>query len=153
MEEQVKRGPGRPKQEDTLRKGHSSWKPASLNEFTDKEPGYRYRMVNKDPNNLAKKKQEGWETVSGIQSSQTSHEPPPNKIEYGKPLTSVNEGHDWILQRIPEDLAQGRDAYFNAETERRTAGLTAHIKNDLSKEGAGMHGDITISSRKGMQTI
>lgn len=146
--EEVKRGPGRPKQEDALKKGNTSWKPASLNEFSNKEDGYRYRLSRKDPVNLQKKAEEGWETVSAIQSSKTSHEDP-NRIEHGKPLTSVHEGHDWILQRIPEDMAQGRDAYFNAETERRTAGLTAHIKKELGKEGAGAHGDITISSRKG----
>lgn len=152
MEEQVKRGPGRPKQEDSLKKGKSSWKPASLNDFNNKEEGYRYRMSRKDPVNLQKKADEGWETVSAIQSSETSHNSP-DKIEQGKPLTSVREGHDWILQRIPEELAQGRDDYYNAETERRTAGLTAHIKKEMAKEGAGMHGDITISSRKGTQTI
>lgn len=153
MEDQVKRGPGRPaKQEDALKKGNSSWKPASLNEFTDKDPGYRYRMSRKDPQNLSKKSQEGWETVSGIQGSQTSHDDP-KRIEHGKPLTSVHEGHDWVLQRIPEEIAQKRDEYFNGETERRTSGLTAHIKKEMGKEGAAAHGDITISSRKGTQTI
>lgn len=152
MEEQVKRGPGRPRVEEPLKKGKSSWKPASLNEFEGKEDGYRYRLVNKDPVNMSKKAQEGWETVSGVQSSSTEHQDP-QRIEHGKPLTSVREGHDWVLQRIPENLAQERDAYFNAETERRTAGLTAHIKKDLAKDGAGMHGEITISSRKGTQTI
>lgn len=152
MEEQIKRGPGRPKQEDSFKKGNSSWKPASLNEFTNKEDGYRYRMSSKDPKNLSKKAAEGWETVSGIEGSETKHVDP-NRIQHGKPLTSVNEGHDWILQRIPEEVAQGRDAYYNAETERRTAGLTAHVKKEMAKDGAGMHGDITISSRKGTQTI
>jgi len=149
--EEVKRGPGRPKQE-TLKKGYSSWKPASLNTFSDKEPGYRYRMSRKDQDNLAKKEQEGWETVSGIHSSDTAHQDP-NRIEHGKSLTSVTEGRDWILQRIPEELAQKRDEYMNNKTSRRTEGLTAHIKKDLAKQGAGMHGEITISSRKGTQTI
>lgn len=153
MEEQVKRGPGRPPNPETaLKKGNASWKPASLNEFRNKEDGYRYRMVNKDPVNMAKKIAEQWEPISGIQGAATSHENP-NRIEQGKPLTSVNEGHDWVLMRVPEEVALERDAYFNAETERRTAGLTAHIKKDLATTGAGMHGEITISSRKGTQTI
>lgn len=145
MEE--KRGPGRPKQTVPFKKGNSSWKPASLNEFNNKEDGYRYRMSRKDPDNLAKKSQEGWETVSGIQSSTTEHQDT-NRIQDGKPLTSVTEGRDWVLQRIPEELAKGRDEYYNAESARRTAGLTAHIKKEMAKEGAGSHGEITISSRK-----
>lgn len=146
--EQVKRGPGRPKQEDSLKKGNSSWKPASLNEFSDKEPGYRYRMSRKDPNNLSKKRDEGWENVSAINSPQTSHIDP-GKLDNGKPLSSVLEGHDWVMQRIPEEVAQKRDEYWNNENARRVSGLTAHIKKELGKGGAESHGDITISTRKG----
>lgn len=146
--EEVKRGPGRPKQESSFKKGNSSWKPASLNEFYNKEDGYRYRMSRKDPNNLAKKAQEGWENVSGIHGSETKHQDT-GRIDHGTALTSVQEGPDWILQRIPEELAQGRDDYYNNESQRRIAGLTAHIKKELGKDGAEAHGDITISSRKG----
>lgn len=142
MEEQVKKGP------KSLKKGNSSWKPASLNDFINKEDGYRYRMSRNDPANLAKKAQEGWETVSGVNNSDTKHEAT-NRVDHGKPLTSVQEGHDWVLQRIPEELAKERDEYYNNESERRVAGLTAHIKKDLGKEGADTHGEITISSRKG----
>ncbi len=145
--EEAKRGPGRPKQEP--KKGNPSWKPASLNDFTDKEPGYRYRMSRNDPDNLAKKAQEGWENVSGSQSPTTKHIEA-GRIDDGKALTSVLEGRDWVLQRIPEELAQERDVYYNNESERRIAGLTAHIKKELGNEGAETHGDITISSRKGL---
>lgn len=137
-----------------MKKGRSSWKPASLNEFYDKEDGYRYRMSAKTPGNLAKKAAEGWETVSKLQSPNTTHEAT-NRISDGKPLTSVQEGHDWVLQRIPEELARERDDYYNAESERRIAGLTSHLKKGMDREGvnAPIHGDITISSRKGMQVI
>lgn len=145
--EDVKRGPGRPKQETPLKKGNSSWKPASLNDFTNKEDGFRYRMSRKDPNNLAKKAQEGWENVSAISSPNTQHEET-NRLDLGKPISSVQEGHDWILQRLPEELAQGRDEYYNNESDRRVMGLTAHVKKDLGKEGAAAHGEITISSRR-----
>ena len=75
------------------------------------------------------------------------------RIEEGAKLTSIYEKHDLVLQRIPEERALERDAYYNNETERRTAGLTAHIKKDLGKEGAASHGDITISSRNGTNVI
>lgn len=146
----VKRGPGRPKQEP-LKKGKSSWKPASLNQFKNLDPNFRYRMIRKDPENLAKKSAEGWETVSEANDS-VEHEDPAYTGDH-KPLTSVHEGKDWILGRLPNETAEARDEYMNSETERRTAGLTAHIKKDLEKSGAGMHGEITISSRKGTQTL
>jgi hypothetical protein len=135
-----------------LKKGNSSWTPASLLDVANKEPGYRYRWSNKNPDNLSKKNAEGWETVSAIQSP-TTQAVENNYINDGKQLTSVTQKHDCILQRIPEEVALERDAYYNNESERRIAGLTAHVKKDLGKAGAVTHGDITISSRKGTQVI
>lgn len=132
-----------------IKNGRSSWTPASLNEFSGKEDGYRYRMSNKESNNLAKKEQEGWETVTGgtIKHADTG------RIDDGAKLTSVYEGHDWVLQRMPEEVALARDEYYNNEAHRRTLGLTAHIKKDLGKDSAQAHGNITISSRSGTQVI
>lgn len=149
--DEVKRGPDRPEQ-NVLKKGKPSWKPASLNIFDNLEPGYRYRMMRKDPENLAKKYQEGWEAVSGTQSPDTKHQAP-GTIGDHQPLTSVLEGKDWIMGRIPEEVGQARDEYIQTKTDRRTRGLTAHIKKDLAESGAPMHGEITISSRKGTQTL
>lgn len=144
----VKRGPsGSAKLGNTLKKGNSSWKPASVTDVVGKEPGYRYRWSSKDANNLQKKEAEGWETVNGL-SADSVVPVDSNKINDGKKLTSVYEKHDVVLQRIPEELALQRDAYYNNESERRVSGLTAHVKKDLGKEGAEMHGDITISSRR-----
>lgn len=136
-----------------MKKGTNSWKPASLNEFNNKEPGYRYRMVHKDPNNLAKKKAEGWSTVSGVNSSKTVRQDP-NKIEEGA-LTSVSEGKDWILMKLPEDAAKARDEYHNKKSADRIKGLTAHLRKDIGKSGANaeLHGQITIDSKHGTQII
>lgn len=146
--------PGRPPKQSGIKKGKSSWAPASLNEFIDKEDGYRYRMSRNDPANLAKKAQEGWENVSGVQGANTKHVSP-DRINDGANLTSVQQGHDWILQRIPEETAAERDAYYSRETERRVEGLTAHVKKDMREKGgnAPVHGEITISSRMGKQVI
>lgn len=137
---------------ESVKKGKRSWKPASLNEFDNKEPGYRYRMVRKDPDNLAKKESEGWEKVSAIQGSKTEHNDP-QRINEPKRLTSVQEGKDWVLARMPEELAQERDDYYQNETNRRVAGLTAHMKKETAAQGTNTHGNITISSRTGTQII
>ena len=144
---------GRPSIKQTpSKKGFTSWKPASALDVENKEDGYRYRWVNKTPDNLSKKAQEGWETVSGLQAD-SSLNTDNGRIFDGKPTTTVREKHDVILQRIPEELAQERDAYFQNETNRRTAGLTAHIKRDLQANKTTAHGNITISSRSGEQII
>jgi len=135
-----------------LKKGNASWKPASVTDTFNKQPGYRYRWVNKDPDNLAKKQAEGWEVINGLQADKVSATEN-DLISQGSSLTSVFEKKDVILQRIPEEIAAERDSYFNNESDRRISGLTAHVKKDLNKEGASAHGEITISSRKGTQNI
>jgi len=134
-----------------IKKGTSSWKPASITDVINKEPGYRYRWSNKDADNLAKKSAEGWETVSGLQSDSVAPEDP-NRINDGKNLASTFEKRDVILQRIREEDAQERDAYYNTENDRRISGLTAHVKKGTNNQGTSTHGEITISSRKGTQT-
>lgn len=139
-------------QKPELKKGRSSWKPASLNVLNDKEDGYRYRLVRKDPNNLAKKKSEGWEILSGLGGSKTQHESA-GRMNDASQMTSVVEGNDWVAARIPEELAQERDAYFNEMNRKRVTGLTAHLKRDMAKDGVPIHGNVEISSRRGTQVI
>lgn len=149
-----KRGPGRPKSQSEIKKGKPSWKPASVTDVTDKEPGYRYRWSNKMADNLAKKAQEGWETVSGL-TSDGAKAVDDGRINTGQKMTGVNEKHDVILQRIPEELAQERDAYYRDKTQKQTLGLTAHFKNEIRDKGgnAPVHGEITISSLRNNDKI
>lgn len=136
----------------SLKKGNSSWKPANITDVVNKEEGYRYRWVNKDPDNLAKKAAEGWEVVTGLQGDKVTSEGE-LRINDANRLTSTHEKRDVILERIPEELAKERDTYYDKENERRISGLTAHIKADVGKAGGNAHGEITISSRKRTQTF
>lgn len=145
-----KRGPGRPSKNVEMKKGNSTWRPANVDDVFDKEPGYRYRKINKDPRNLARKQAEGWEIISDVAGKKTEMEGGYGRINDGKPLTSVREGFDYVLGRIPEELALQRDAYMNGETARRTASLKRQTEKDLG--GAPTHGSITIE-KKGVRTI
>ncbi len=139
----------------SIKKGNSTWSPANVAEIEGKEEGYRYRKIRKDADNVARKKQEGWEIVSGVNGQSTTAQAGNGRINDGSSLTSVREGTDWILGRMPEEVALKREAHFNGETERRTKGLTAHLKKEMNNKGGGasVHGDITISSRHGTQVI
>lgn len=150
------RRPGRPsKQNDTtMKKGKPTWKPASIVDVVDKDPSKRYRLVNKDPDNMAKKRSEGWEIESGVNVSNAKI-PSDGRAETGNQLTSTYERKDVILMSMPEELAQSRDEYMNEKTRKRTLGLTAHLKREIKDKGgnAPIHGDITISSYRGEQII
>lgn len=146
------RKPGRPKSQSLpeAKKGRPAWKPASVTDVTDKEAGYRYRWSNKSPDNLAKKEAEGWETVSKVTSDKVQ-EVDDRKIHSGKNLSSVHEKHDVVLQRMPEEVAQSRDEYMNNKTQKRTMGLTAHLRKEVG--GAQLHGKITIGSLSGGEQV
>lgn len=148
MNEEIKRGPGRPPREE-MKKGNGTWQPANVLDVFDKEPGFRYRVAEKSPRNIAKKQREGWEIVSAIQSPQTGNNTG-NYVDTGKPLTSVLDGYDFVIMRIPEEEALKRDAYFNNESARRMMALKREAKKDVGD--APIHGSITME-KKGIRNI
>lgn len=148
-EDLEKRGPGRP---PVAKKGKPTWKPANVVDVIGKEPGYRYRLMEKSARNLAKKEREGWEIVSGLSTSPIESGAGYGHIDAGKPLTSVHEGQDYIVGRISEELAQERDAHFNGETARKMSALKRQTRDDLSKSDAPIHGSISIEKR-GVRTV
>lgn len=145
-----KRGPGRPPV--ALKKGNPSWKPANVDETFGKEDGYRYRWINKDEANLAKKKQERWEVVSGIGGQNTTTEAGTGRIDDGKQLTSVRERFGQVLARMPEEDAKQRDNYFNNESARRVKALRKQAQKDLGDADAPIHGSISMEKR-GIRTV
>lgn len=156
---QEKRGPGRPHKEQEIKKGAKSWTPSNLGDLVDKEPGYRYRWVRNDPDNIAKKEAEGWTFIDGTNSPRTKGSYSSNRIDEPKQLTSNPTRRDAIAMRLDDDgedsTAQQRDAYHNQKVELRTRGLFAGTKKDLAaigKDGAPIHGNLT-TERKGVRTV
>ena len=134
------------------KKGNTSWKPASLLDIRGKDPSFRDRIVRKDDANIAKKLKEGWEFVDGTSFSKTEHVDPTGRPDLGKKLTSLQEGHDWVLMRMPEETARARDSYISEETARREMALVKQAKTDFSSDKAPVHGNITIEKR-GVATV
>jgi len=139
------------KNAETLKKGRSTWQPANVLDVFDKEPGYRYRIVEKSPKNVAKKEREGWEIVSAINGAQTSLDQG-NYLDKPKQQTSVLEGYDYVVMRIPEEMAKERDTYFNSESARRMSALRKEAKAEMSKSGGAVHGEITFE-KKGIRNV
>lgn len=136
---------------EQVKKGTRSWTPSNLGDVVDKEPGYRYRWVRKDQDNIAKKLEEQWETVSTL-NDKAAYDFPTGRPNEGHGLSSVVERRDGILMRMPEDIAEQRDAFVNSKTERYTKALRAQARKDLAKEGAVAHGSINIE-HKGVRTV
>lgn len=134
-----------------MKKGNTSWRPSNLGDVLDKEEGFRYRWVRKDDDNVAKKKDEGWEFVSKINSPSTSSIHPAGRPDEPHQLTSNVERRDGVLMRLDDETAKQRDEYVNGLTSRRETGLKLQTQKELKGE-ASVHGNIT-KERKGIKTI
>lgn len=153
----IRRGPGRPKaseQVEPVKKGKRSWKPASVINVAPR-PGYTPRMINKDPDNMARKMAEGWEIESRLNSPQSSQTEGYGRIHDGKPLTTVTERHDCILAWMPDDLVESRREIMQQRTKRLEQALVRDSKRDMAKATGGqgqIHGTIQIEKR-GVKTV
>lgn len=132
---------GRPPK-SAQKKGKPSWKPATAL-TAQKIPGHRTRWVNKDPMNIQRKEAEGWAIVDPNQGLRSEHEHPED-LTSGKPVTSTIEYRELVLAALPEETAQARTEYFEAQTDRQTAALKQKLTDELAEGPAEVHGKITI---------
>ncbi len=138
--------------EPTVKKGKKSWSPSNLGDVQNKEDGFRYRWARKDEDNLAKKREEGWEFVSAVNNPKTKGIHPDSRPDEPHPITSNIERRDSVLMRLDEETGLARDEFINAKTNRSTQALLSQTKQGLSKEGAPLHGSITME-RRGVRTV
>lgn len=110
------------------KKGASSWAPAQKLKVPP-IPGFRQRWVDKDPANVQKKQAEGWDFDNKSEHSYREQQD-------GKNLSTVNEYRELVLMKIPEEVAQERDAYFQAITDRQTIGLKEDLDKQMQSEAA-----------------
>lgn len=138
--------------EPVVKKGKKSWSPSNLGDIIKKEDGFRYRRVRKDDDNIAKKVEEGWQFVNGTTDRSAEAVHPSGRPNEPHKLTSNVEGRDWVAMRLDEETAQARDEFINAKTDRTQQALMSQTKRELGKEGAPVHGSITME-KKGVRTI
>lgn len=154
-----KRGPGRPPKtnEVLMKKGAKSWTPSNLGDLLNKEPGFRYRWVRNEPDNIAKKEAEGWQFVNGTTDPKTATFLSSSRLDEPKQLTSNPTRRDAIAMRLDDDgedsTAKQRDRYHNDKVNRLEKRLFAGTKQDLATEaGAPIHGNLT-KEHKGVRTV
>lgn len=149
-----KRGPGRPPKaisaetpEAPVKKGKKSWTPSNLGDVQNKEAGFRYRWARKDDDNLAKKREEGWEFVSGVNGTKTKGTHPDSRPDEPHQMTSNIERRDGVLMRLDDETSEARDDYMNGKTARTMSALKKQTQDDVGKSGALLHGGINIQKR------
>lgn len=126
----------------SAKKGNRSWAPAAPLGIKSRDSSSRLRWVHAEPANMLKKRAEGWEQAD---AGDAVHDRP-NGVESGKGSPAgVLEYRDMVLMKMPEEMAQEREAYYRNASQEQLTGLKTRTKRDIrSKTGVTVEGDITI---------
>jgi hypothetical protein len=96
------------------KRSSAPWKPRSSRlEVRSKEPGYRYKWasVAATEDRIEELREEGWEPATRVTGDTKRGDTSPG---------SASRVGTLRLMKIPEELAESRDAHFQRETDRQT---------------------------------
>ena len=118
--------------DEEVKKGKPTWRPAKRLDVNNKDPGYSYRWLNsRDAENMDKKQAEGWQVVSKLTSDKST---PADGTTAPTTLLGVRE---LTLARMPKEMAEARNAFFQKDTAERTQALGGKLRGDLkNRQGA-----------------
>lgn len=116
-----------------------NWRPASLLGELEVPDGFRGRWCRNDPENIERKKKEGWvildDTISA-KSGRKNHAPVDGLD--GGPLDGTIRHRELIAMILPEEVAEARSEYFRKETLEKT-------KSTLVDEPTKNNAKVTIT--------
>ena len=117
------------------------WKPPTKLTVTGKDPAYAYRWIHVDNLDSAL---ENWEVVK----SQSKERLQSVTLSDGTPIDGVIKRGNLILCRMPKELAEQRNKYYQAQTSKLLESSVEHYKNSISQYSAnrsgGAYGSIVI---------
>ena len=133
MNKETKTEKRAPRDQETreTKKAKTPWKPPSMLEVPSDPPaGTVYRWVRtetlgqEDRTNVSKRFREGWEPVKPEELGGIA----PDVSESGKHKGTVRSG-DLILMKVPQEIVDQRDAYYQEQSERMAAAYNQDLKN------------------------
>lgn len=128
-EPEVRRG--RPPMNTVKEPTRPGWKPAARMGGIQAPRGYTARWVADEPDNIARKKEEGWVMLPADKNEKDFETK--DVTDAGK-LDSNIRYRGMIAMMLPDDKKQARTEYYKAETDR----ATKMIMRDSDKEARKM---------------
>lgn len=121
-------------------KGNAQWRPANRLGTQEQKPGFAYRFVRSDPENIESKEMEGWKFVN-----QTTGIPGEISDEQNKSV-GAKKHKELVLMALPEEIVKQRTEYFTEKTNSTERALKKNLQSDLSQGGgkATAEGSIII---------
>lgn len=121
---------------DSKPKKAIKWKPASRLGTLKGPEGYRLRWCSDTPDNIARKKSEGWVILDKTKFPDLENSDYDHQVTDSSGLTkSVLKRNELVAMVMPEETALERTAYYEQETANRTQDALTHsqVKKLLAK--------------------
>lgn len=119
------------------------WKPATLLDIPErlKDPNFVYRFcTTKRDGNIQKKQAEGWEIDKELSRKMTQARP---TLEDGKNLDGTTRIRELVVMRMPKELAESRNKYFQDKTDNAMKNSAQELKAEL---GDKEYGEIKVQT-------
>ncbi len=124
------------------------FKPASRLGYLKAPANFTARWVKNDPDNIARKKQEGWVVMKPEDNKGTSFE----RIDVSDPKETGNHirYQDMIAMMLPNDIKKDREEYYRNETRHATRAILRESDAQFKQKGVqtytpkGQQGRIVI---------
>lgn len=130
MSEEVRK-PGRPPMNTVKSPTKPGWKPAARMATIKAPQGFNERWVSDEPDNIARKKEEGYVMMS--QKDNKGSFETQDVTDTGQ-IDSKIRYRGMVAMMLPDDMKEARTEYYKAETNR----ATKHIMGDTDKEAKKM---------------
>lgn len=128
------------------KKGNASWQ-VPTGEVLQKEKGYGYRWTAESE--IPGRLQEGW-TLVQAKPGEATFVDGKDKVFGGTRLDTVMAKKDRVLMRMPDEMIEQRNSYYNKRAENQVMA----IKQRASEQaGETLHGEIKIENRGPVRTI
>jgi len=128
------------------KKGNRSWTPPT-GEVIEKEPGWGYRWTAESE--IPVRLQEGWELVKA-RPGQPTFQNGKDRTFGGIPLDTVVARKNTVLMRMPQDMVDQRNAYWNKRAYAQKNSLQQKTREFA--DGGELYGSIR-SNDTAIQTI
>lgn len=123
---------GRPPMSTVKKPTKPGWKPAARLGGVKAPEGYSARWVSDEPDNIARKKEEGWIIMDQKQNQKTFEV---QDVTDGATLDSTIRYRGMVAMMLPDELKEQRTEYYKAETNRATQMIMRKTDTEAEKMG------------------
>lgn len=133
-----------------------NWKPAAILGKIRGPEGHRLRWCHDTPENIMKKKAEGWEVLDKTKFPELEHSEYDNRVADSNGLTpNILKRNELVAMILPEELGLERDEYHRRETalQNQAALDNEEAKKLISKISSRNRNNIHSFRSQGISTI